>query len=71
MKNKKNNNRRDFLKIFTKPSQCIVENEKIMLLTPDGKLVEVDKQIVMQAKTGSKVSNQEILKWSQSVNPKL
>jgi hypothetical protein len=71
MKTKPTNNRRDFLKLFTKPVQASIENEKIMLLTPDGKLVEVDKQIVLQAKSGSKVSNQEILTWSNSVNPKL
>ncbi len=36
----------------------------VMLLTPDGKLVEVKKSIVQKAKSGSKASYQEILKWT-------
>jgi len=38
--------------------------ETMMLLTPDGKLVEVQKSIVQTAKSGSKATNQEILKWT-------
>ena len=42
------------------------DEETVMLLTPDGKLVKVKKSIVQGAKSGSKVSNQDILQWSKS-----
>jgi len=46
-----------------------VDSEKqsedtVMLLTPDGKLVAVNKSIVNEAKSGAKVSNKEILDWT-------
>ncbi|MDZ4710085.1 MAG: hypothetical protein SH818_16920 [Saprospiraceae bacterium] len=37
-----------------------------IMLTPDGKLVEVNTDVVDKAKQG-KASNQEILKWSHSI----
>jgi len=40
------------------------EEDTVMLLTPDGKLVAVKKSIVQQAKSGKKVSNQDILTWT-------
>ena len=47
------------------------ENEEtMMLLTPDGKLVEVRKNIVQKAKSGSKASNLEILKWTKASDTK-
>lgn len=42
----------------------IKDDATIMLLTADGKLVEVKKSTVQKAKSGNKASNQEILKWS-------
>ncbi len=44
------------------------EEDTVILLTLDGKLVEVKKSIVQGAKSGTKVSNQEILKWTNSKN---
>lgn len=44
--------------------------DTIVLLTPDGKLVEVQKSIVQTAKSGSKATNQEILKWTKASNTK-
>jgi hypothetical protein len=46
------------------PESATADEETVMLLTPDGKLVEVKKSIVQGAKSGSKVSNQEILTWA-------
>ncbi|MEK6781057.1 MAG: hypothetical protein AABY93_05100 [Bacteroidota bacterium] len=41
-------------------------DETVMLLTPDGKLVEAKKTLVQKSKSGSKASNQEILKWTDT-----
>ena len=46
------------------------DEETVMLLTPDGKLVEVKKSIVQSAKSGNKVSNQEILTWANPLKTK-
>ena len=40
--------------------------EKVKLLTADGKVVEVDAQVVKRAKE-NKTSNKEILDWSQQI----
>lgn len=54
------------------PAEPIVNNEEtVKLLTPDGKLVEVKKSVVENARSGSKVSNQEILNWTNSKKGKL
>jgi hypothetical protein len=79
MKKPEKHNRRKFLSLglltgavlLTPDAQAqsleaAIPEETVMLLTPDGKLVEVKKSIVQGAKSGSKVSNQEILTW---VNP--
>jgi hypothetical protein len=42
----------------------VPDEETIKLLTPDGKLVEVSKHIVQNARNGAKVSNEEILNWT-------
>ena len=52
------------------PSGLPNENKAIILLTPDGKLVEVNKQIIEAAKMGKKASNQEILIWTQATPSK-
>lgn len=44
--------------------------DTVKLLTPDGKLVEVKRSVVQEARSGSKVSNQEILKWTNSSKTK-
>ncbi len=81
---KKNHNRRKFLSLGLLSgagllasqvnANPIAEAEKadtVMLLTPDGKLVEVNKSIVQQARTGTKVSNQEIREWTNLPKTKL
>jgi hypothetical protein len=56
--------------VNAEPSESSTPDEEtVMLLTPDGKLVEVKKSIVQGAKSGSKVSNEEILNWTNA--PKL
>lgn len=72
------NKRRNFLKIAVfagatisflssfkgKSKPKIVE--KIKMLTPDGKLVEIDKSLIEKEITTSRVSNKEMLEWMNS-----
>jgi len=44
------------------------DDEKIKMLTADGKLVEVSKKIFDQAENNGKVRNEDILKWSDTAN---
>ena len=41
------------------------QSEKIKMLTPDGKLVEVDSQVIQNSKQKTKVRNEDILKWME------
>jgi hypothetical protein len=79
---KKNKTRRNFLGIGlavgaslvtdTAIAQVIKEatkGEPVKMLTPDGKLVEVDPDVLAQA-TRKKVNNKEILAWSQTAKDK-
>lgn len=52
------------------PEPAMEKEETVMLLTPDGKLVEVRKNVVQKAKSGSKASNQDILKWTKASDAK-
>jgi len=56
-KNEPNKSRRSF---FT--GLLNLKKEKVKMLTPDGKLVEIDKA-VLDAACKQKVNNKEILKW--------
>ncbi|HXR80455.1 MAG TPA: hypothetical protein VN763_06030 [Saprospiraceae bacterium] len=40
------------------------EAEKIQMLTPDGKLVEVDKRVLDQVAEKKKAANTDILDWT-------
>ena len=62
--NKANNkNRRHFLgSLFGKAAKT----EKIKLLTPDGKLVEVDKAVFEEAAKKKKASNKDIYNWMKN-----
>lgn len=44
------------------------EEEKISMLTPDGKLVEVPKHVVDQIADRKKAANQDILDWTTTQN---
>ena len=39
------------------------DDEKVSMLTADGRLVEVSKSILLQSENREKVRNQDILKW--------
>ena len=58
--NEANNSRRGFFSSFLKPKK-----EKIKMLTADGKLVEIDKD-VLDAAASQKVNNKEILQWMKN-----
>jgi uncharacterized protein YdbL (DUF1318 family) len=45
------------------------KGEPVKMLTPDGKLVEVDPDVLAQA-IRKKVNNKEILDWSQTAKDK-
>jgi pheromone shutdown protein TraB len=57
-------------KSFHKVSQKISENKegkKIKMLTPDGKLVEIDESVYKQiASTQQRVSNKEVQDWMKT-----
>lgn len=62
MGNPKNSqtSRRQFFSMLTSR-----KTEKVKMLTPDGKLVEVDKSVVDQA-AKKKAGNKEIYEWMQN-----
>ena len=39
------------------------QNDKIKMLTSEGKIVEVDSQVANKSQTTSRTSNKELLKW--------
>jgi hypothetical protein len=64
-----NSSRRSFLAAFTSPGRR-QKAETIKMLTPDGKLVEVDKNIVAAATNRSKANNEAILQWMENPSKK-
>lgn len=40
------------------------KEDTVMLLSSDGNLVEVKRSIVQKARSGNKISHQEILNWT-------
>jgi hypothetical protein len=44
------------------------EEEKVSMLTPDGKLVEVSKRVLDQIEDRKKAANQDILDWTTAEN---
>jgi hypothetical protein len=59
-----NTSRRSFFTSFLNSKK-----EKVKMLTPDGKLVEVDKA-VLDAASKQKVNNTEILQWMNNPSKK-
>ncbi len=59
--------RRAFLSMFTSAEKK-ADNppQMVKMLTPDGKLVEVDKAMLDQAINKQKASNQDILNWMKN-----
>jgi len=58
--NNQDKSRRSFFSGLFKPTK-----EKVKMLTADGKLVEIDKD-VLDAAAGQKVNNKEILQWMKN-----
>jgi hypothetical protein len=44
------------------------EEEKVSMLTPDGKLVEVSKRVLDQVEDRKKAANKDILDWTTTQN---
>ncbi len=44
------------------------DDEKVSMLTADGKLVEVSKRILDQSASREKTKNKDILNWSEVAN---
>lgn len=42
------------------------KSEKVKMLTPDGKLVEVDKDVLDKITGSKKASNEDIYKWMEN-----
>ncbi len=42
------------------------DDEKVSMLTADGKLVEVSKKLVQQSTSREKAKNEDILNWTES-----
>lgn len=57
--------RRQFFSFLTPKKQ-----EKVKMLTPDGKLVEVDKHVLDKASPNKKATNQEIFDWMDNPSKK-
>ena len=64
MDNNQNKSRRSFFTGFFKPTK-----EKVKMLTADGKLVEIDKE-VLDAAAKQKANNKEILQWMKNPSKK-
>lgn len=62
-KNHKNKSRRNFFSTLLSANK---KDEKIKMLTADGKLVEVDRAVVEEAAKNKKATNKEIYNWMEN-----
>ncbi len=62
MGNNQNKTRRGFFSQFLSAEK----EEKVKMLTPDGKLVEIDKKIFEAAAKKKLTSNKELYDWMQN-----
>lgn len=60
--NKKASSRRDFLSLFMN-KKTTSSGDTIKMLTADGKLVEIDRAALDEAREKKKASNQDIYNW--------
>jgi hypothetical protein len=65
-KKSENNSRRWFLSLFVPADQKAEKPEMVKMLTPDGKLVEVEKSVLDAATKNKKATNQDIYKWMKN-----
>ncbi|MFN8250330.1 MAG: hypothetical protein U0V75_00515 [Ferruginibacter sp.] len=63
--NESNKSRRWFLSLFVNGKEKNSAGEKVKMLTPDGKLVEVDKSVFEKAEK-QKADNKMILDWMKN-----
>ncbi|HRI23235.1 MAG TPA: hypothetical protein PLZ45_01110 [Ferruginibacter sp.] len=63
--NKHDGSRRWFLSLFTSGSKKTTGANMVKMLTPDGKLVEVDRS-VLDAAQKQKATNQDIFDWMEN-----
>ena len=65
-----NKSRRNFLSLFIHPDKNIPENNKVKMLTAEGKLVEIDKAILDKIAKNQKSTNKEIFDWMKNPSKK-
>jgi hypothetical protein len=58
--------RRNFLSMFISSEKKTTPSEMVKMLTPDGKLVEVEKSVFEAATNKQKASNKDIYNWMQN-----
>lgn len=58
-----NKSRRGFFSMFIQTDKNPADNTRIKMLTADGKLVEVDKEVFEKASKKQKATNKEIFNW--------
>ncbi|MFN8308213.1 MAG: hypothetical protein U0T79_15685 [Ferruginibacter sp.] len=68
--NKHDGNRRWFLSLFTQAGKKPTETDKVKMLTPDGKLVEVERTVLDAAANRQKASNESIYEWMDNPSKK-
>ena len=52
---------------FSKATSIKTENKKIKMLTPDGKLVEVNESVISKiSSTKQRASNEEVMQWMKT-----
>ena len=61
-----NNSRRKFFSLILSPSETSSKPEMVKMLTPEGKLVEVEKAIFEEAAKKKKATNKEIYDWMKN-----
>ncbi len=66
--NQSEKSRRKFLSLFFPPAA--EKSGKVKMLTADGKLVEIDKDVLEKASKKQKASNEEILHWMKNPSKK-
>jgi hypothetical protein len=52
--------------MFVQPDKNIPDNNKVKMLTADGKLVEIDKAILDKVTKNQKSSNKDIYTWMKN-----
>ena len=62
--------RRDFFSIFSSTDNSKGSTEMVKMLTADGKLVEVSKEMLDQVKKNQRASNKEIYNWMNNPSKK-